>query len=73
MLSNYILSDILKYIFNKYIDHHQDEIYIISKFVNFESNVSKYIQTKEIEKNIVNNEKNLFRFIKRKYIDENVL
>jgi antitoxin component YwqK of YwqJK toxin-antitoxin module len=46
MILNYILSDILQYIFNEYIDHYPEEIVKLEKTLNFKFNTNKYIEEK---------------------------
>jgi antitoxin component YwqK of YwqJK toxin-antitoxin module len=47
MLKDYILPDILQYIFNKYISHRLNELEIMEFIANFKFNVKKYVTVRK--------------------------
>jgi hypothetical protein len=64
MLSNYLLPDILQYIFNEYISHRPEELKILEHIINFKFNTDKYKQNLAYED--TNSDCDVFNI----YIDE---
>jgi hypothetical protein len=65
MLTNYILTDILEYIFSDYIDHHSRDMENLNKFTgDFKFSKTKYIK----EENLTINDGKILR--REVYIDD---